>query len=281
VKTEIIPDVKVEELLPHVRERSTSPVSPVLLWSGAGVSAHVIEQCVALEWVVSATPPARLPRTLRCLLRSATLVRRVRPDLVYGSGECQRRGCWLNQLRQWQVRTVSWSGAGLVADPDDSFTSLRRTAPPRDCGRSCEFATTPRNGETPRMLWRAGSNQWRVRRVHSTQPAGRPSGRGNDKPLRAWRSSWIVDARTRRRVVGASARECHVRNRGVNGIDGVVSRRSGGRRIKGVGPHCDLTMLHDVVGAGRRTRRRRGTCVLVVVDNRGGGIFSFLPKPGH
>ena len=77
-------------------------------------------------------------------------------------------------------------------------------------------------------------------------------------------------------------------NRGVNGIDGLVSTvlgvaagsvgaepdgRAGGRAAR------DLAFLHDAGGllgaAGRGL-----DAVFVVVDNGGGGIFSFLPQAG-
>ncbi len=72
-------------------------------------------------------------------------------------------------------------------------------------------------------------------------------------------------------------------NRGVNGIDGVTSTALGvaagqGRPVVAV--LGDLAFLHDVsalVSVGDDTG---GSCTLVVLDNGGGGIFSFLPQAG-
>lgn len=73
-------------------------------------------------------------------------------------------------------------------------------------------------------------------------------------------------------------------NRGVNGIDGFVSTALGvatERTASGSGPTValcgDLSFCHD--GGGLQAAGRlRTDVVFVVVDNDGGGIFSFLPQ---
>jgi 2-succinyl-5-enolpyruvyl-6-hydroxy-3-cyclohexene-1-carboxylate synthase len=66
-------------------------------------------------------------------------------------------------------------------------------------------------------------------------------------------------------------------NRGANGIDGVVSTALGiastGRRTFAL--LGDLTFLHDVSGL---VNLPDVPCTFVVLDNGGGGIFSFLPQ---
>jgi 2-succinyl-5-enolpyruvyl-6-hydroxy-3-cyclohexene-1-carboxylate synthase len=68
-------------------------------------------------------------------------------------------------------------------------------------------------------------------------------------------------------------------NRGANGIDGVVSTALGfaaaGAPRRTLALMGDLTFLHDVSGL---VNLPDVPCTFVVVDNGGGGIFSFLPQ---
>jgi 2-succinyl-5-enolpyruvyl-6-hydroxy-3-cyclohexene-1-carboxylate synthase len=69
-------------------------------------------------------------------------------------------------------------------------------------------------------------------------------------------------------------------NRGVNGIDGVVSTAVG-IALSSKSPTAlligDIAMLHDSNGL-LNLIRRDAQLKIIVIDNEGGGIFSFLPQ---
>ena len=73
-------------------------------------------------------------------------------------------------------------------------------------------------------------------------------------------------------------------NRGANGIDGVLSSALGAAIVV-AGPVLlvvgDVSFLHDIgglLGAAERARARDASLTVLLVDNDGGGIFSFLPQ---
>jgi 2-succinyl-5-enolpyruvyl-6-hydroxy-3-cyclohexene-1-carboxylate synthase len=72
-------------------------------------------------------------------------------------------------------------------------------------------------------------------------------------------------------------------NRGANGIDGTLSTAFG-VAAAGDGPVVcllgDVALLHDVGGLAAATRVQGARLTIVLLDNDGGGIFSFLPVAG-
>lgn len=71
-------------------------------------------------------------------------------------------------------------------------------------------------------------------------------------------------------------------NRGANGIDGVVSTVLGVARVSAgrtVGLIGDLAFLHDLSGLVWGSAEAIPRATFVVIDNNGGGIFSFLDYP--
>jgi 2-succinyl-5-enolpyruvyl-6-hydroxy-3-cyclohexene-1-carboxylate synthase len=251
----------------------------VLCVVGRGVSSDVVAECRALNWVVlgDATARGTLPY-FDPLLRLPDFVSRVRPDIVVRLGGLPASKVLGEQLRAWSVRTVALEGAGFVADPDrligDSFAGLpTRDAPMLKANET--YVTTWRNASHEVGRWldsldvASELSEPAVARavVTASNDSGAALVVGSSMPVRD--VEWWAPAR-------ASATFA---NRGVNGIDGVVSTILGvASGSKALGLVGDLTMLHDVSGLVDGLGAAGGTCVLVVADNCGGGIFSFLPQ---
>jgi 2-succinyl-5-enolpyruvyl-6-hydroxy-3-cyclohexene-1-carboxylate synthase len=106
----------------------------------------------------------------------------------------------------------------------------------------------------------------------ATLPGGAVVFAGNSMPVRDLDSFFASsDARVR-----------FMANRGVNGIDGVISSALGAATVAGllvlvVG---DLSFYHDMNGL-LAAKRHTIDATIVLVNNDGGGIFSFLPQAAH
>ena len=202
-----------------------------------------------------------------------------RPDLVVRLGGLPASKVLGERLREWGARTIALSGAGFVADPD-RLVSAAYVGVPNVDARSLSanegYARVWRDASTKVEQWLDGVdndeqelNELLVARtvVAASNDADVPLVVGSSMPVRdvEW---WATPRRTR---VFA--------NRGANGIDGVVSTAlgvaAGARAVALIG---DLTMLHDVSALVDGLGTVGGSCVLVVADNQGGGIFSFLPQ---
>jgi 2-succinyl-5-enolpyruvyl-6-hydroxy-3-cyclohexene-1-carboxylate synthase len=251
----------------------------VLCVVGRGVSRETIAECRTRNWVVlgDATANGTLPY-FDSLLRSSSFVGRVKPDVVVRLGGLPASKVLGEQLREWGSRTVAFEGAGFVADPDrligESFAGL----PTRDDAtlvgaESYAVTWTNASKEVGRWLEARGTGgeltEPALARVVVT--ASNESGAalvvGSSMPVRD--VEWWAPARE----------SATFANRGANGIDGVVSTVLGiAVGSKAIGLVGDLTMLHDVSALVDGLGAAGGTCVLVVADNRGGGIFSFLPQ---
>ncbi len=262
---------------------------------GAGVSADVVGRfAAAAGWPVLAdaisgvrTGPHAVS-TYDALLRVPAVAERLRPDLVVHVGA----------PLTGKVATA-WLDAGVprvVVDPERAWLDPHRGASERVVADPAALLDALADrlegyGSASRSSWltawldaeataRAAIDGWldtddtpseaRVARdLVDCLPDGASLVVGSSMPVRDVESF----ARPRGGVRFHS-------NRGVNGIDGFVSTvlgvAAGGDRP--VVALCgDLTFLHD--GGGLLEAAGRDLdAVLVVVDNRGGGIFSFLPQ---
>ncbi|MHB1251985.1 MAG: 2-succinyl-5-enolpyruvyl-6-hydroxy-3-cyclohexene-1-carboxylic-acid synthase [Acidimicrobiales bacterium] len=252
----------------------------VLAVVGHGVDPEVIADCRALDWVVlgDATAQATTPY-FDPLLRDDRFSKEVRPDVIIRLGGLPASKVLATRLREWDVRTLALLGAGVVADPDGLVGEDCTGLPDRD------DPAHRADGDYALMWSRASASvdEWLTREANDDDALTEPTV-----------ARTVVEMSTERRVplvIGSSMPFRDVEwwapprqsptfaNRGTNGIDGVVSTVLGVSAAQcGVGLVGDLTMLHDVSGLVDGLGEAGGACVLVVVDNRGGGIFSFLPQ---
>ncbi|MGA7835854.1 MAG: 2-succinyl-5-enolpyruvyl-6-hydroxy-3-cyclohexene-1-carboxylic-acid synthase [Acidimicrobiales bacterium] len=252
----------------------------VLCVVGRGATSEMIAAARALNWVVlgDATAEGTLAY-FDTLLRSGEFAHRARPDIVVRAGGVVASKVLGERLREWGARTVAMSGAGFVADPDRLVEETYAGAP-----HGSEESLVASDAYV--RLWRDASRavgDWLDGVDASAEELSEPivarivitACNDSGVPLLVGSSMPVRDVEW-----WAPPRRCRVySNRGVNGIDGVVSTAlgvaAGGTAVALVG---DLTMLHDVSGLVDGLGTAGGTLVLVVVDNGGGGIFSFLPQ---
>ena len=273
---------------------------------GAGAAPEAVERfAAAAGWPVLADAVSGLRSgpfavsTYDALLRGRPFAARHRPDLVLRLGapptgraasewldESVRQvlvdpdGVWLDPRRVASER--------IVADPSALLDAMATALGPGDADRRPLAASV---SERPTSEWlgewlRAEAaaraaldgllDSWitpfegRVARdVFAGLPAGGTLVAGSSMPVRDLES--FAAPRGGLRVVG---------NRGASGIDGFCSTVLGVAAAAG-GPVAalagDLTVLHDLGGLLGAARRGLDATV-VVLDNDGGGIFSFLPQ---
>jgi 2-succinyl-5-enolpyruvyl-6-hydroxy-3-cyclohexene-1-carboxylate synthase len=264
-----------------------------VLVAGGGIAVpwHVAELAQALNWPVLADPRSgcRTPgpgtvAAFDALLRDAGFAEAHRPDVVVRLGEAPAS----KVLNQW----IAASGADDVVvapawlDPDRAAHHVVRAEPSSWC-RVLAAEVDARADDTWRRSWveadaraQAAIDGVLVGHEEATEPfvartvTARVEGTlvvASSMPVRD--VEWFAAPRAGLRVVA---------NRGANGIDGVVSTAAG--IAAGTGEPVtvlvgDIAFLHDsnaLLGlAGRGL-----DLTIVVVDNRGGGIFSFLPQAG-
>ena len=270
-----------EEVVTNEREATAARIDVrgqrVLCVVGAGTPPEVIAAAREAHWVVLGDATARGSLAFGDpLVRHDEIWAVLRPDVVIRLGGIPASKFLAQRLVTSDVAVIALEGAGPVADPDAVVT--RRAVGTPD-------ATDPahRGSREYETLWDDASSwlgqrldeQWDedldeilVARivVHAANEADCPLVLGSSMPVRD--VEWWSESRA-----GAV-----YANRGANGIDGVVSTFLGvAEGSAALGLVGDVTMLHDVSALvespGESTR-----AVLVVSDNGGGGIFSFLAQ---
>lgn len=279
--------------------RPRGPVTDAVVSTGRGVLVAgggiadpdgVAALSAALGWPVLADPRSgcRVPGAVAAfdgLLRAPSFAEAHRPDIAVRLGEppaSKVLASWLATV----PHQVSVEATGAWFDPDRIVAEVVAAEP----GAWCRAAASSGIAATDASWlasWRAAEDAAQqaigevlARHPEATEPGtaravldGAPSGStivvASSMPVRdlEWYGGYRGDVRV-------------LSNRGANGIDGVVSTAlgvalgSGGRVTALVG---DVAFLHDS-NALLGLARRAPDLTVVVVDNRGGGIFSFLPQ---
>jgi 2-succinyl-5-enolpyruvyl-6-hydroxy-3-cyclohexene-1-carboxylate synthase len=253
---------------------------------GAAAESPLVDTLAASGWPVLADPLSGLRTTAgpvvvaryEALVRVAAWADAHRPDVVVRLGApltSKVTGQWLDGLG---VPTVLVDPEGAWADPGraawEHVTRLPALAPadPAWAGAWCR-AEAAVGAAIDALLdgWVEPFEGRVARDVAAVLPDGAVLVAASSMPVRD--VEWFVRPRSGVRFLA---------NRGVNGIDGLVSTTLG-IAAGGAGPVVallgDLAVVHDsggLVGAAARGV----DAVLVVLDNGGGGIFSFLPQAG-
>jgi 2-succinyl-5-enolpyruvyl-6-hydroxy-3-cyclohexene-1-carboxylate synthase len=256
-------------------------------------AAAVLDLADVLGWPVLADPPSGC-RDLRRgvvaafdpLLRHEGFAAHHRPEVVIRLGGLVASSVTNRWLADSGAVQVGFDHAGRCPDPD---RVLSRSLPV-DVASACRqlAAAGPVAAPEPwRAEWVAAERLAREaidgvlgRHAEATEPAAAvdllaalPAGASlvvsSSMPVRDL--EWFAPPRPGVRVLA---------NRGANGIDGVVSTAVG-VALAGGGPTGllvgDLAFLHDTNGL-LGLPGRGVDLVTVVLDNDGGGIFSFLPQ---
>jgi 2-succinyl-5-enolpyruvyl-6-hydroxy-3-cyclohexene-1-carboxylate synthase len=225
----------------------------------------------------------RLVINYNAVLRSVTLAARLKPQAVLGLGDWPTS----RQLRQWLLAAdaETWIIAADSRNHDAlhgrsrhlrcSVEAFAASLPPADRGPSPYSGEWLRADQASSVALDArlsapdGLFEGRASRLLSRcLPAETPIFVASSMPVRDVEFFW-----------GAGDHGCQpLFNRGANGIDGTLSTAFG--MAHGNRPAVlltgDLALLHDTNGFLLRPKLR-GSLTVVLINNRGGGIFEMLP----
>ena len=249
-----------------------------LVVAGPGASGALVAEAVncGLPVVAEGHSGTRLPGTVSTahhLLSSSALAEWLQPERIVVLGHAGlsrpllnllgRTDChWANDLWFDPTRTARSTGAiGQWQVETIDHDWARRWEEAEKVGRVALDHELDRSGLSEPALAAA---------VFDQVPAGGILAVGSSMPVRDL--DWFCRPRTGVQVVG---------NRGASGIDGLVSTAAGAAAGSGapvVALLGDLTLLHD--GNGLLTEPRLPVAY-VVINNGGGGIFSFLPQASY
>ena len=265
----------------------------IVAGDGAGEPDAVHALAVAAGWPVLADPRSgcRLPRPSTVaafddLLRHAGFADAHTPTVVMRLGRPPASKVLSQWLAASGAEQVQVTASAAWVDPEG--TAGRRVV--ADPSRLCAALAGRLSGGS-RTPWPA---RWRRAEEQAQEAIGKVLA-GFDRPTEPGVARALVEALPDGATLVSSSsmpvRDVewyaaprdglrHLANRGANGIDGVVSTAVGVALASGAPTALligDIALLHDTNGL-LGLRDRSADLRIVVVDNDGGGIFSFLPQ---
>lgn len=227
--------------------------------------------------------------TYDAVLRSERFAAAHRPDVVVRLGRANLSKALARWVASSGAHEVVIDPAGEWLDPGRSAAEIVAADPSSACRALSDALGRSRSSEW-RARWRAVEGAARAAVDALLDGDDRPSEPRTARDVAAWApdgATLVVASSMPVRDLDAYMAPRRglrvVSNRGVSGIDGFVSTALGVACASGAPVAAlagDLSLLHDQNGltlAGRRDV----DLVMVVVNNDGGGIFSFLPQARH
>lgn len=281
-----------------ITRRLDADLGVIVVGSGGGDPDAVLALAEATGWPVFADPRSGGRRRHRAvvahadaLLRHGPTAEALRPDVVLRLGALPASKVVTGWLASSGATQVAVDAHGRWVDPDRTAAQVLHADPTAVVSALARTVARPRSPDWADR-WEAAERaaSGAVDAVLADHPE--PTEPGTARTVLGClpnEATVVVSSSMPIRDVewyGGTAGGARVlANRGANGIDGVVStavgvalsaRRGGGPTVALVG---DVAFIHDanaLIGvAGRRI-----DLTVVVVDNDGGGIFSFLPQAG-
>jgi 2-succinyl-5-enolpyruvyl-6-hydroxy-3-cyclohexene-1-carboxylate synthase len=269
------------------------PRGVIVAGGGAGDPEAVHALAAAAGWPVLADPRSgcRLPRPTTVaafddLLRHPGFAADHTPTVVLRLGRPPASKVLTQWLEASGAEQVQVTSSAAWVDPEGTAT-VRVVAQPADVcrvlsGRLRAGARTPWSAR-----WRRAEDQAQTAIDKALASVDRPTEPALARTLVAALpdgatlvSSSSMPVRDVEWYAAPRDGICHLANRGANGIDGVVSTAVGVALGSGAPTFLligDIALLHDSNGL-LALARRAADLTIVVADNDGGGIFSFLPQ---
>jgi 2-succinyl-5-enolpyruvyl-6-hydroxy-3-cyclohexene-1-carboxylate synthase len=229
------------------------------------------------------------------VLRDETFARSVSPDVALRFGPMPTSKAFASYLQQHpRCRQIVIDPLTFWNDPISMASEILPWEPVTACNALChclssnEIGSVRRADERWRTQWLAAAHRVRAaleRQLNSLNelfegkvfgelsrllPDGTWLYVGNSMPIRDLESFWPTGPRAIRFLC----------NRGANGIDGFVSSGLGAAAVSDqpvVIVTGDLGFYHDLNGL-LAVKRHGVRATIIVINNDGGGIFSFLPQ---